>query len=329
MHVEVVAAIAEQSDVLAHDRRLLEHLGRSRQVLRQRRFEPFEGERLAHDLDPAAVADQLDALHARLYGRDRDGAEGAVLVLDQRGRRVFGLHRLRAPPRQAPDRRRGPGEVTEQIECVGRLVHQHTAALARPRPAPVGGAVVAVRPIERVDDRDAYELPEPTACDQRARGGDHRPEALLEADTEQPPGPVRSVDHRVGLACLDSERLLDENMGARLERLDRERRVGRMRRADDNDIRRQSEQFAVVDERRAPGLLRASYRELPVVGADPDELDIVERGDRLQVEGRDHPGPDHAVAQPHAASSTWACAAIDRSAATQSRVASSPLPSRW
>ena len=102
-----------------------------------------------------------------------------------------------------------------------------------------------------------------------------------------------------------------------------------MRRADNDDIRRQSEQFPVVDERRAAGLLRTRDRELLVISADPDKLDIVECGDRLQVEGRDHPGPDHAVAQPHAASSTSACAAIERSAATQSRVASSPLPSRW
>ena len=155
--------------------------------------------------------------------------------------------------------------MTEQIERVRRLVHQHTAALARPRSAPAGGAVVAVRAIERVDDRDAYELPEPTACDQLVRGDDHRPEALLEADAEQPPSPLRSVDHRVGLACFDSERLLDEHMGAYLERLDRERRVGRMRRADDDDIRRQSEQFPVVDERRAAGLLRTRDRELLVV----------------------------------------------------------------
>ena len=131
--------------------------------------------------------------------------------------------------------------MTEQIERVRRLVHQHTASLAHPRSAPAGSAVVAPWAIERVDDRDAYELPKPAGRDQCVRGGDRRPEALLETDTEQPLGPVRSVDHRVGLACLDSERLLDENMGARFESLDRERRVGRMRRADDDDVRRQSE----------------------------------------------------------------------------------------
>ena len=154
---------------LARDCRLLEHLGRRRQVLRQGRFELLEADRLAHDLDPAAVADQLDALHARLDGRDRDSAESAVVVLDQRGRRVFGLHRLRAAPRQAPDRRRRPCEVTEQIERVGRLVHEHTAALARPRPAPARGAVVGVRAIERVDDRDAYELAESAGRDRASR----------------------------------------------------------------------------------------------------------------------------------------------------------------
>ena len=41
--------------------------------------------------------------------------------------------------------------------------------------------------------------------------------------------------------------------------------MGRMRRADDDDIGRQSEQFAVVDERRAAGLLRTRDRELLVV----------------------------------------------------------------
>ena len=84
----------------------------------------------------------------------------------------------------------------------------------------------------------------------------------------------------------------------------------------------------MIDERRAPGLLRKRRRVLPVESADPDEVDIVECGDRLQMEGRNHAGPDHAVAQPHAAMSTSACAAIDRKDATQSRVASSPLPSR-
>ena len=88
--------------------------------------------------------------------------------------------------------------------------------------------------------------------DECARSGDHRSEALLEANTEQPPGPIRGVDHRVGLACLHGERLLNENMSAGLERLDRERRMRRMRRADDDDVRRQGEQLTMIGERGQP-----------------------------------------------------------------------------
>ena len=102
-----------------------------------------------------------------------------------------------------------------------------------------------------------------------------------------------------------------------------------MRCADDDDVRLKREQLALFGEERAAGLLRQRVGALLVERGDPDQLDVVERGDRLQMERCDHAGADHAVTQPHGASSTSACAAIDRSAATQSRVESSPLPSRW
>ena len=102
-----------------------------------------------------------------------------------------------------------------------------------------------------------------------------------------------------------------------------------MRRADDNDVRLECEQVAMVAECRTAGLVRQSEGGVVAEGADPEQLDVVERGDRVQVKRCDHAGADHAIAQFHADSSTSACTAIDRSAATQSRVASSPLPSRW
>jgi hypothetical protein len=113
---------------------------------------------------------------------------------------------------------------------------------------PAGGPVVARWTVERVDDRDAHELAEPTARDQPARGGDDRPKALLEADSEQPAGPVCGVDHHVGVAHLHGERLLDEDVRARFERLSRKSRMGRMRCADDDDVRLQCEQLSMVGE---------------------------------------------------------------------------------
>jgi hypothetical protein len=179
------------------------------------------------------------------------------------------------------------------------------------RPAPPRLAVVAVRPVERVDDRRAHERADPPGGDQRVRRLDHGPEALLEADTEQPARAVGGIDHRVGLAHLDGKRLLAEHVRARLERLDRQRRMRRVRRADHDHIRHQREQLVVA-------------HVLRVQRADADQLDVVELADRLQVPRRDHTRADHAVAQRHVKLTPSA-----RSEATQSRVASSPLPSRW
>ena len=94
-----------------------------------------------------------------------------------------------------------------------------------------------MRAVERVDDRRADELAEPAGLDQIVGGGDDGTEALLEADAERSSRPVGGVDHLVGLSSLDSERLLDEDVRAGLERLDREPRVGGMRRTDDDDVR--------------------------------------------------------------------------------------------
>ncbi len=272
------------------------------------RLEALEGEGLADDHDPAAIADELDALHANLDGRGLQRADGTVRILDQCGRGVLGLHRLRAAPRETPDARRRTGEVAEQVERVGRLVHQDAAALAGPRPTPAGCAVVGLGPVERVDDRHAHELAELACRDQLVCPHDHRPEPLLEADGEEPTGTLRGGDHRVGGVGLDRERLLAENMRARLERGDRERRVGGMRRADDDHVRREREQLVVA----------AAARFVDV--ADPDQLRVLDRFDRGDVERRDHARADDAVAERHAPSL--------RAAATFARVAASRLPSR-
>ena len=152
------------------------------------------------------------------------------------------------------------------------------------------------------------------------RGGDDGAEALLKAHAERAPGAAGGVDHLVRLAHLDREGLLDEDMCSGLERSDREHRMRWMRRAHDDDVRRTREELAMVDKPRATRLgceRRDLFRD---ERADAHELDVAECSDRLQVERGDHPGADHAVAKLHASS---------RSAATQSRVASSPLPSRW
>ena len=139
--------------------------------------------------------------------------------------------------------------MTEKVERVRSLVHQHAAALALPRAAPARRPVIAVRAIERIDDRHADQLADPPGRDQPARGGDDRPEALLEADAEQAAGVVRRGDHRVRLAYLHGERFLDEHVRACRECLDRQRWMGQMRRRDDRDVKAEPEQLGVVRER--------------------------------------------------------------------------------
>ena len=128
------------------------------------------------------------------------------------------------------------------------LVHQHSTALALPRPAPVGALVVAPRAIQRIDDRDSDEPADSTGRDQLARRGDHGAEPLLEADAERSACSVGSLDHRIGVAHLHREGLLDEHMRTSVDGLERERRMRRMRRADDDDVGLKREQVSVIGE---------------------------------------------------------------------------------
>ena len=101
-----------------------------------------------------------------------------------------------------------------------------------------------------------------------------------------------------------------------------------MRCADDDDVRLEREQLAVVGERTAAGLPRERARGSASSALIPTSSTSSSAAIASRCKRRDDARADHAVAQPHA-QLTSACAAIDRSAATQSRVASSPLPSRW
>ena len=92
-----------------------------------------------------------------------------------------------------------------------------------------------------------------------------------------------------------------------------------MRRRDDHDVEAEPEQLDVVRERPRARVL--GERLGPVGRADSHELDVVERGDPLEMHRDDHARAEDPVAKCHVPSS--------RRAATQSRVASSPLPSRW
>src|SRR5579864_9461848 len=116
-------------------------------MLRDWRVETLERDELTDDLDPAAVADELDALRARLERRNGHGADRAAFVCKESDRGVLRLHRLRAPLRDTPHRHGRTGEVAEEVECVRRLIHQDAAAFSFPRAAPVCGAVVGVRPV--------------------------------------------------------------------------------------------------------------------------------------------------------------------------------------
>ena len=92
-----------------------------------------------------------------------------------------------------------------------------------------------------------------------------------------------------------------------------------MRRRDDHDVEAEPEEIDVVRERPRARVL--GERLGPVGRADSHQLNVVERGDPLEMHRDDHARAEDPVAKRHAPSS--------RRAATQSRVASSQLPSRW
>ena len=233
-------------------------------MFRDRRLETLERDRIADDLDPPTVADELDALNARLERRGRERPDGPAVVQEQRRRRVLSLHRLRAPLRDAKDDLGRSGEVAEQIERVRRLIQQYATALPPPRTAPVGCPVVHVRPVERVDDRHAYERPQPAVVEQPSRGGDDRSEPLLEGDAEQLPRPFGGGDHRVGFARFDGQWLLAQDVRTAFRRRNRQLGVRGMRRCDDDDVEALCEQLVTRAERTAAVLARAGLRCLSV-----------------------------------------------------------------
>src|SRR5579864_1175429 len=94
MDVDVVAATGGKLDEFGHALGRVEHSRRGPEMLRDARLEPLERDRLADDLDTTVLADQLDALHARLGRGDGERADGAVLPFEQRGCRILRLDRL-------------------------------------------------------------------------------------------------------------------------------------------------------------------------------------------------------------------------------------------
>jgi hypothetical protein len=108
-------------------------------------------------------------------------------------------------------------------------------------------------------------------------------------------------------------------MRARLESRNRQLGVRRVRRGDHDDVEPARKQLTASGKGAAAILARPYGGRFRVVRGDPDELDIAERRNRVEVHLRGVAGADQAVAKRHAS---------DLSAAMQSRVASSPLPSR-
>ncbi len=235
-------------------------------------------------------------------------------VLEQRRRRVLGLHRLRPPPRHAPHRRGRARQVAEQVERVRRLVHQHAAAFALPRAAPARRAVVRVRTVERVDDRRRDERPEPAlAISSRAAAITGRKRCWKHTPSSRPARSaaaiIASASRASGASGFSHRTCAPVSSAAIVERS----ACDGCGVATTTTSGSSASSSSMVGERAGSRTCcaRADARSV-VVRRDPDELDVVERRDRVEMHLRDDACTDQAVAQRHASSRGLATSAAPR-----------------
>ena len=117
-----------------------------------------------------------------------------------------------------------------------RLVHEHAAALAVPRPAPrIGRVVGLVAPAEEVDGRE-HRASEPAGVDRGLHAHDGRIEAPLADHAEPDAGRSTGVDRPVAVGQRGRERLLNQDVDAVLRRDHDRGGVGGMRGAHAQDL---------------------------------------------------------------------------------------------
>jgi hypothetical protein len=130
---------------------------------------------------------------------------------------------------------------------------------------------------------------------------DRRVEALHVADLDDDAGPVAGRDDLRGLVEREAERLLDQDVHAGRESVERDGRVGGVRRADEQRVDR-AEELAMAGVTGRDAVTRAQALARGCVGLrqrDDAEL-LVEPLQQRQVHGLgDEPASDHADADGH------------------------------
>ena len=183
-----------------------------------------------------------------------------------------------------------------------RLVHEHAAALAGPRPAPrVRRVVRGVPPAEDVDGRQGGPADAPLV-DRGLHAHDRRVEPALADDAEPDAGRLARGDRPVAVGERGRERLLDDDVGAVLGRgLDRAGVRG-VRRADRDGL-----DAGLAHHRRdvgerldaVAGRERVGARLRPI--AHRDQVRGREDGERVGVRRPDLAAPDERRPQSHPA----------------------------
>ena len=134
---------------------------------------------------------------------------------------------------------RHAGDPLPEIEIVGALIHQHTAAFPFPGRAPRSGIIVELRPVP-VRDRPlkAHELSERSRLHLPAELGIQRIGSLIIHDAEHDAAPLRLPVLLLHAQYIDALRLLRQNMNSPVKCLLRDDRMKRVRRGDQNGIHR-------------------------------------------------------------------------------------------
>ncbi|MCZ7569315.1 MAG: hypothetical protein M5U01_12135 [Ardenticatenaceae bacterium] len=179
--------------------------------------------------------------------------------------------------------------MAEQVQGVGRLVHQDTAPLAGPGPSPRAQAIVGHGARARDDHVHPLDAPKPPGLDQFPRGADLGAMPLLEVHRQQAPGACGSRDHRVGLGHLDCHWLLDEDVAAGANTIDGDGGVEGMGRHYDGHIRVGIGQHGAVV--RIEGAVQ--FRRPPLAGGDVDIGEthkVYHVGDEGHAVHVEHPG---------------------------------------
>ena len=159
-----------------------------------------------------------------------------------------------------------------------RLVHQNPAALTAPGSTPAGHGVVAPGSGPDRGHLDALDLAESSVLDEFVGGANLGAGAVLEVDGQESVGLAGGGDHAVGVGDLDGDRLLDQDVGAGLQAVNRNPGVERVR-GDHRDGLRcgRGEEVAVIGEGGTAEVFGPLVGSLLINVRDADEVEVLTR----------------------------------------------------